>query len=61
MSNDTIEGAQLAFNIAPYILKKINNKKIPLMTTLLKAIYKNRKIALSEMKKEDLFEKLGLS
>jgi len=28
MPNDTIEGAQLAFNIAPYILKKINNKKI---------------------------------
>ena len=44
MPHDTIEGAQLAFNIAPYILKKINNKKIPLITTLLKAIYKNRKL-----------------
>ena len=44
MSNDTIEGAQLAIEIAPYILKKINNKKIPLMTDLLKAISKNKKL-----------------
>ena len=44
MSNDTIEGAQLALEIAPYILKKINNKKIPLMTDLLKAISKNKKL-----------------
>ncbi len=44
MPNDTIEGAQLAFNIAPYILRKINNKKIPLMASLLKAIYKNKKL-----------------
>ena len=44
MRNDTIEGAQLALEIAPYILKKINNKKIPLMTDLLKAISKNKKL-----------------
>ena len=44
MSNDTIEGAQLALEIAPYILKKINNKKIPLMADLLKAISKNKKL-----------------
>ncbi len=44
MPKDTIEGAQLAFNIAPYILKKINNKKIPLMVNLLKAISKNKKL-----------------
>ena len=44
MPNDTIEGAQLAFNITPYILKKINNKKIPLMVSLLKAISKNKKL-----------------
>jgi len=44
MPNDTIEGAQLAFEIAPYIFKKINNKKIPLMASLLKAISKNKKI-----------------
>ena len=44
MPNDTIEGAELAFEIAPYILKKINNKKIPLMVELLKAISKNKKL-----------------
>ena len=44
MPNDTIEGAQLAFEIAPYMLKKINNKKIPLMVDLLKAISKNKKL-----------------
>ena len=44
MSNDTIEGAQLAIEIAPYILKKINNKKIPLMNDLFKAILKNKKL-----------------
>ena len=44
MRNDTIEGAELAFEVAPYILKKINNKKIPLMIGLLKAILKNKKL-----------------
>ena len=47
MPKDTIEGAQLAFNIAPYILKKINNKKIPLMVSLLKAISKNKKLTIN--------------
>ena len=47
MPKDTIEGAQLAFNIAPYILKKINNKKIPLMVNLLKAICKNKKLEIN--------------
>jgi glycerol-3-phosphate dehydrogenase (NAD(P)+) len=44
MTNDTIEGADLAYEIAPYILKKINRKKIPLMTALLNAITKNKKL-----------------
>jgi hypothetical protein len=44
MPNDTIEGAELAFEIAPYILKKINNRKIPLMVELLKAISKNKRL-----------------
>jgi len=44
MKNDTIEGAELAKEIAPYILKKVNRKKIPLMTALLKAIIKNKKL-----------------
>jgi glycerol-3-phosphate dehydrogenase (NAD(P)+) len=47
MPNDTIEGAQLAFNIAPYILKKINNRKIPLMVNLLKAICENKKLEIN--------------
>jgi Glycerol-3-phosphate dehydrogenase len=44
MPNDTIEGAELALEIAPYVLKKINNKKIPLMVELLKTISKNKKL-----------------
>ena len=44
MPKDTVEGEQLAREIAPYILKKINKKKIPLMTNLLKAILKNKKL-----------------
>ena len=47
MPNDTIEGAQLASNIAPYILKKINSKKIPLMTNLLKTVSKNLKLEIN--------------
>ena len=42
MPNDTIEGAQLASEIAPFILKKINSKKIPLMLDLVKSITKNK-------------------
>ena len=44
MSNDTIEGAELAFEICHHILKKIDNKKIPLMVDLLKAILNNSKL-----------------
>jgi len=44
MGNDTVEGADLAKEIAPYILKKINKKKIPLMIALLNAITKNKKL-----------------
>ena len=44
MTNDTVEGADLAYEIAPYILNKINKKKIPLMITLLNAITKNKKL-----------------
>ena len=47
MKNDTIEGADLAKEIAPYILKKINKKKIPLMTALLSAITKNKKLKIN--------------
>ena len=44
MKNDTVEGADLAKEIAPYILKKINKNKIPLMHALLIAITKNKKL-----------------
>ena len=44
MTNDTVEGADLAHEIAPYILNKINKKKIPLMIALLNAITKNKKL-----------------
>ena len=47
MKNDTIEGADLAKEIAPYILKKINKKKIPLMTALLNSITKNKKLKIN--------------
>ena len=44
MKDDTVEGADLALEIAPYILNKINHKKIPLMIALLNAITKNKKL-----------------
>ena len=44
MPKDTVEGEQLAREIAPYILKKINKKNIPLMVHLLKTILHNEKI-----------------
>jgi len=43
MPNDTVEGAELAKEIGKYLLKKINNKKIPLMANLLRAILNNKK------------------
>ena len=47
MPKDTIEGEQLAREIAPFILKKINKKKIPLMIHLLKAILNNKKLKIN--------------
>jgi len=44
MKNDTVEGADLAKEIAPHILKKIKKNKIPLMHALLSAITKNKKL-----------------
>ena len=44
MPNDTVEGEQLAREIAPFILKKINKKKIPLMNNLLRTIINNKKL-----------------
>ena len=44
MKSDTVEGADLAKEIAPHILKKIKKNKIPLMYELLSAISKNKKL-----------------
>ena len=44
MKNDTVEGADLVKEIAPYILKKIKKNKLPLMYALLSAIIKNKKL-----------------
>ena len=44
MSNDTIEGAELVFEIGKKILKKANKKKIPLMVDLVKSILNNKKL-----------------
>ncbi len=43
MVNDTVEGEQLVREIAPFILKKFNSKKIPLMFRMIRAILKNKK------------------
>ena len=47
MLKDTVEGEQLAREIAPFILKKIRKKNIPLMMNLLKAILKNKKLKIN--------------
>jgi len=44
MPNDTVEGEQLAREIAPFIFKKIDKKKIPLMINFLKTIIGNKKL-----------------
>ena len=47
MPNDTVEGEQLAREIAPFITRKIDKKKIPLMILLLRAILKNKKLKIN--------------
>ena len=47
MPNETVEGEQLAREIAPFVLKKIQQKKIPLMTKLIKSIINNKKLTLN--------------
>ena len=43
MPKDTVEGEQLAREIAPFIFKKIKKSKVPLMINLLKTITSNKK------------------
>ena len=47
MKNDTVEGADLAIEIAPFVFKKINKRKVPLMISLLKAIVENKKLKIN--------------
>ena len=47
MKIDSVEGADLAKEIAPYILKKIKKNKIPLMHALLITITKNKKLKIN--------------
>ena len=47
MPNDTVEGEQLVREIAPFILRKINKSKIPLMINLIRAILNNKKLKVS--------------
>ena len=47
MRNETVEGEQLAREIAPFVIKKIQQKKIPLMTKLIKSIINNKKFILN--------------
>ena len=44
MSKETVEGEELAREIAPFIFKKLDKKKIPLMINLLKTIKENKKL-----------------
>ena len=44
MPNDTVEGEQLAREIAPFIFKKIDKKKVPLMINLLRSIISDKKL-----------------
>ena len=44
MPNDTVEGEQLAREIAPFVFKKIDNKKVPLMINLLRSIISDKKL-----------------
>lgn len=43
MPNDTVEGEQLIREIAPFILKKFNKNKIPLIIKMIKTILNNKK------------------
>ena len=47
MPKDTVEGEQLAREIGPFILKKIDKKKIPIMVNLLRAILNTKKLKIN--------------
>ena len=47
MKNDTIEGAELIFEIGTKILKDFDKTKIPLMVSLIESIIKNKKLEIN--------------
>ena len=47
MKNITVEGAQLAFEIGPKIMKNFKEKQFPLMFSVLKSICENKKLEIS--------------
>ena len=47
MKNDTVEGAELIFEIGEKILKEFDRKKIPLMMALIDTIKGNKKLKIS--------------
>ena len=49
MFKDTVEGEQLAREIGPFIFKKINLQKIPLMINLIRSLLKNKKLNLKKL------------
>jgi len=47
MKNITVEGAELAFEIGPKILKELKEKEFPLMFSVLKSICENKNLEIS--------------
>jgi len=47
MKNVTVEGADLALEIGPLILKKYNNKKFPILFSLIRSICFNKKLKIN--------------
>ena len=44
MPNDTVEGAELAFEIGPKILKDISKNDFPIMYSLIDSLCKDKKL-----------------
>jgi glycerol-3-phosphate dehydrogenase (NAD(P)+) len=47
MKNITVEGAELAFEIGPKILKELKEKEFPLMFSVLKSICENKNLEIN--------------
>ena len=47
MKDITVEGADLAFEIGPKILKEFDKKEFPLLISVIESIYNNKKLEIS--------------